>query len=202
MSAAEALKAARAAGVHLGIDGDDLVLEASTPPPAEVLDALSRHKAEIVVLLRPAGDGWSVEDWQVFFDERAGIVEFDGGLPRAEAEVRALACCVVEWLNRNPERSPAGRCLGCGDREYAHDPLLPYGVEPTGHVWLHPRCWTGWCEARKAKAVSALAAKGISAPVGRPVKREERSKHLPSDATKASRTAKNQFAFQRQMNGV
>jgi hypothetical protein len=28
MSAAEALKAARAAGIHLGIDGDDLVLEA------------------------------------------------------------------------------------------------------------------------------------------------------------------------------
>jgi hypothetical protein len=48
MSAAEALKAARAAGVHLGIDGDDLVLEASTQPPAAVLDALSRHKAEIV----------------------------------------------------------------------------------------------------------------------------------------------------------
>ena len=33
MSAAEALKAARAAGIQLGIDGDDLVLEASAPPP-------------------------------------------------------------------------------------------------------------------------------------------------------------------------
>ena len=103
-------------------------------------------------LLGPA-DGWSAEDWQVFFDERAGIVEFDGGLPRPEAEAQAFACCVVEWLNRNPERSPAGRCLGCGDREHAHDPLLPYGVEPTGHVWLHSRCWPAWYEARKAKAV-------------------------------------------------
>ena len=197
MSAAEALKAARAAGVHLGIDGDDLVLEASTPPPAAVLDALSRHKAEIVVLLRPAGDGWSAEDWQFFFDERAGIVEFDGGLPRPEAEAQAFACCVVEWLNRNPERLPAGRCRGCGDREYAHDPLLPYGVEPTGHVWLHSRCWPAWSEARQAKAVSALTAMGIIAPVVRLVKREERLKHPPSDATRASHTAKNQFAFQR-----
>ena len=154
-----------------------------------------------MVLLRPAEDGWSAEDWQVFFEERAGIVEFDGGLPRAEAEAQAFACCVVEWLNRNPERSPAGRCLGCGDREHAHDPLLPYGVEPAGHVWLHSRCWPAWYAARKAKAVSALAAMGISAPVIRPMKREERSKHPPSDATRESRTAKNQFAFQRQMNG-
>ena len=45
MSAAEALKAARAAGIELGIDGDDLVLEATAPPPAAVLDLLSRHKA-------------------------------------------------------------------------------------------------------------------------------------------------------------
>jgi hypothetical protein len=49
-----------------------------------MLDALSQHKAEIVVLLRPAEDGWSAEDWQVFFDERTGTVQFDGGLPHAE----------------------------------------------------------------------------------------------------------------------
>jgi hypothetical protein len=66
MNATEALKAARAAGIQLGIDGDDLVLEAASAPPAAVLDALSRHKAEIVALLRPAEDGWSAHDWQVF----------------------------------------------------------------------------------------------------------------------------------------
>ena len=201
MSAVEALKAARAAGVELALDGDALALTAASAPPAVVLDALSRHKAEIVVLLRPAEDGWSAEDWQVFFEERAGIIEFDGGLLRSEAEAQAFACCVVEWLNRNPERSPAGRCLGCGDREHAHDALLPYGVAPNGHVWLHSRCWVAWYAARKAKAVVALAAMGISAPVVRPMKRDERSKRPPSDVTRESRTAKNQFAFQRQMNG-
>jgi hypothetical protein len=141
MSAFETLKAARAACVELALDGDDLVLNAASAPPAAVLDALARHKAEVVVLLRPGHDGWSAEDWQVFFDERAGIVEFDGGKPRPEAEAQAFACCIVEWLNRNPERLPAGRFLGCGDREHAHDPLLPYGAEPTGHAWLHGRCW-------------------------------------------------------------
>ena len=165
VSAVETLKAARAAGVHLGIDGDDLVLEAASAPPAAVLGALSRHKAEIMELLRPAEDGWSGEDWQAYFDERAGIVEFDGRSPCAQAEAQAFACCVVEWLNRNPARSPAGRCLGCGDREHTHDPLLSYGAEPTGHAWLHSRCWPAWYDARKAKAVSALAVMGISAPL-------------------------------------
>ena len=71
MSAAEALKAARAAGIELAVDGDDLVLSAASAPPAAVLDALSRHKAEIVALLRPGRDGWSAEDWQVLL-RRAG----------------------------------------------------------------------------------------------------------------------------------
>jgi len=45
MIAAEALKAARAANIRrIGLDGDDLVLEAFAPPPPAVLDALSRHK--------------------------------------------------------------------------------------------------------------------------------------------------------------
>src|SRR5262249_44224326 len=108
MSAAEALKAARAVGIHLEVDGEDLVLEAASEPPAVVLDELSQHKAEIVAVLRPGRDG--AEDWQVFFDERAGIIEFDGGLSHAEAEAKAFDCCVVEWLNRNPAPSPPGRC--------------------------------------------------------------------------------------------
>ena len=164
MSAAEALRAARAASIHLGIDSDDLVLEASLPPPGAVLDALSRHKAEIVALLRSAKDGWSAEDWQVFFDERAGIGEFDGGLPRDQAEARAFACCAAEWLNRNLVRSLPGRCLGCGDGNHAHDPLLPFGIENTGHTWLHSRCWPAWVTGREAEAVAALAEMGVVPP--------------------------------------
>ena len=44
MSAAEALKAARAAGIRFEIDGDDLVLEAPVAPPPIVLDLLSRQQ--------------------------------------------------------------------------------------------------------------------------------------------------------------
>jgi hypothetical protein len=102
MKAIDALGAARAAGIALAVDGDDLAMEAGSTPPAAVLDALSRHKAGIVALLRPGPDGWSAEDWHVLFEEQAGIAEFEGGLTRAEAETQAFLRCLIEWLNRNP----------------------------------------------------------------------------------------------------
>jgi hypothetical protein len=92
----------------------------------------------------------------VFFDKRAGIAEFDGGLPRPRAEFQAFACCVTEWLNHNHVGSPPGRCLGCGETDRPHDPLLPYGVEPTGHAWLHSR--------RRVTTTSAVLASSASRP--------------------------------------
>lgn len=161
MTAREAIRAARAAGVEIALNGGDLVLEAASPPPASILEALSRNKAGIVTLLRPGDDGWSAEDWQVFFDERAGIAEFDGGLGRSEAETRAFACCVSEWLIRNPSSSTPGRCLVCGGCEQPNDSILPFATETSGHTWLHHHCWGAWHEGRKAQAVAALAAMGI-----------------------------------------
>ena len=51
MSAAEILKMAHTAGISIEIDGDDLVLEAHTPPASAVLDLLSRHKSDIIAML-------------------------------------------------------------------------------------------------------------------------------------------------------
>lgn len=64
VSAAKALRAARTAGIGLHVNGIDLILEALAPPPAAVLDQLSRHKADLIVLLRPGDDGWSAEEWR------------------------------------------------------------------------------------------------------------------------------------------
>ena len=114
MSAAEALRAAHAAGITVMFDGEDLVLEASAEPPQAVLDVLVRHKLSILALLRPAQGGWTAEDWRARFDERAGFLEHDGGLSRAEAEVQSFEHCIVYWLNANPAFSPAGRCTWCG----------------------------------------------------------------------------------------
>jgi hypothetical protein len=51
MSAAATIRAARHAGVDIATDGNDLLLEASAPPPAELVNLLSRHKAEILDFL-------------------------------------------------------------------------------------------------------------------------------------------------------
>ena len=40
------------------------------------------------------GHGSIADDWQASFDERAGIIEYDGNVTRAEAEALALACCL------------------------------------------------------------------------------------------------------------
>ena len=93
MSAAQALRAARDAGVAVGVDGDDLILEASAPPPAAILDLLSRNKAEVLALLRATVRDTLVtpatqpgEPWTEREEERAAVAEFDGGAPRAWAE--------------------------------------------------------------------------------------------------------------------
>ena len=109
MKAAEALRTARAAGVEIALDGDDLVLEASSPPLEPVLEALSRNKAGIVALLCPGGDGWSAEDWQVYFDERAAIAEFDGVLPRLAGSGGPGVCLLRQ---RRPRRLPAASATG------------------------------------------------------------------------------------------
>ena len=163
MSAALALKTARAVGIRVRVGGDDLELEASAPPPPAVLDLLSRHKADLLKLLRLANDGWSTKDWQVFFDERAGIAQFDSGLSRAAAERRAFGCCVAEWLNRNPTPSAPERCAACGGGERLCDPLLPFGTDTSGHAWLHRACWATWHQAREAEAIAVLASMGLEA---------------------------------------
>jgi hypothetical protein len=88
MSAAATVRTAVAAGISIKLDGDLLVLSATRRPDDRLIQDLRRDKTEIVAYLRGFAC-WSEEDWQALFDERAGIMEFDAGMPRAEAEARA-----------------------------------------------------------------------------------------------------------------
>jgi hypothetical protein len=161
MSALVALRMARAAGVQFALDGNDLSLKAASEPPAAVIEALVRHKSEIVALLQPGADRLSFDDWRLFFEERAAIAEFDGGLLRDKAEAGAFESCINEWLNRNPAPSVPGRCAWCGRFESRDAVVLPYGTEPGGHVWLHRPCWTEWHKKRRTEAKFALTRMGI-----------------------------------------
>jgi hypothetical protein len=103
---------------------------------------------------------WSAEDWQARFDERAAFLEHDGGLTRVEAEARAFEYCVVEWLNQNPDSSPAGNCTWCCKPETPSAVVLPFGVGEH-HAWLHAECWPAWHQSRRVEAARALRTMGI-----------------------------------------
>jgi hypothetical protein len=161
MSAADILSLAQKDGIDIILSGADLVLEADHEPAPALLDAIRHHKSNIVALLSKHDNAWTSDEWRSYFTEQAGIAEFDGRLPRPEAEAGAFDCCVAEWLNRDHVRSAPSRCLGCGEGEQVHEPLLPFGTETVGHTWLHHRCWSAWHEVRHAQAVAALVAQGI-----------------------------------------
>ena len=168
MSAPEALRAAQAAGVRVIVDDGDLVLGADAPPPAPILEALKRYKTEIVALLGSGSDGWSADDWRAFFDECAGVSEFDGGLSRVDAKARAFEAAVVHWMNCNPPTDPGpDRCAGCGGPvgHIGRDsvPVIRGNGE---HVWVHHRCHHRLMARRYAEAVKALAAMGLTPPTG------------------------------------
>lgn len=120
---------------------------------------------QAVVGSAPRRSTWDAEDWQAHFDERAGIAEHDGGLPRADAERQAFECCVVEWQWRNPPpASGPERCAQCS--EPLGEDGLPFLTGDGGHVWLHAGCHGDWTARRRAEAVAALAGHGLTPPNG------------------------------------
>jgi hypothetical protein len=157
----EVLKHARAAGLRIEVDGDDLILDADAEPPSALLDLLRQHKPQLITMLRRGPDGWTGEDWRAFFDERAAIGEHDGALSKAEAEARAFDCCRAEWMNRHPVHTQAGRCASCGEADLSHDQLVPFGTQMNRVAWLHSRCFPAWYGAQKASAEAELQQLGI-----------------------------------------
>lgn len=116
MSALVAINTARKVGLQLELDGDELVLTADGPPPSDIVDLVTQLAVEIAAELdqRLEGGTWRAQDWQVFFDERAAIAEFDQGLSREFAEALAFDCCVSEWLSQNAANARPIWRTGCG----------------------------------------------------------------------------------------
>jgi hypothetical protein len=165
MSPAAIIESAAADGVRLTLSASGrLCAKGAQSDIDRWLPAIRPNKAEIILLLRAGADGWLVEDWRIFYDERVAIAEFNGGLKGVEAELCAFKCCFAEWLVRNAVYSSPDRCFGCGGSEHVYDPLLPVGIGGAGQVWLHSCCRPAWYSGRKTEAIAALAAMGIVAP--------------------------------------
>jgi hypothetical protein len=75
-------------GLALRAQDGRLHWRADAPPAPDLLARLRQHKADLLELLTEV-------------DERAGILEFDGGVPREQAEAQAV---VEVWPASRPGR--------------------------------------------------------------------------------------------------
>lgn len=129
MSAAEILAAARAAGMCLGLDGTDLLIESDCEPPPHLLDALRRDKPEILALLSnsDAGEGPPLATTTVSPNLHGlTLAELEDAAGEDWPEVRddpavleALAHAVVTRRQREQGECPPHwtehcECAGCG----------------------------------------------------------------------------------------
>jgi len=67
---------------------------------------------------------------------------------------------IVRWLDQHPAPSPPGRCAWCREAERSDAVVVPFGVAPGTHTWLHARCWAAWHAARRTAAAAAIVAQG------------------------------------------
>jgi len=82
MDGVEVLTEAHAAGLQIHMDGERLIMR-GPKRLASLAQHLLSHKAAILEILE-------------LFEERAAIMEYDGGLPHTEAERLAWACVLRE----------------------------------------------------------------------------------------------------------
>jgi hypothetical protein len=80
-------KAATATHATLAIKRDAVIPAVANIAAVAVADAAGAHDGAL----------WDAVDWRTFYDERAGILEFDGGMSRPDAEALAFQATACEW---------------------------------------------------------------------------------------------------------
>ena len=91
--------------------------------------------------------------------------------PWTQAQTSVSEASIVQWLDLHPAPSIPGRCAWCGQHETVSAAVVPFGIDPRAHAWLHSECWRSWQTARRAAAVKDLKRIGILtdvSPRGRP----------------------------------
>jgi hypothetical protein len=124
--------------------GEQLILRAGpTAIPAALMHRIREAKADVLALL--AAKSGAID---------ATAVEL-GSLGRATDATRGNR--IVHWLDQHPRPSQAGFCAHCYRPESMSAVVVPFGVTPGTHTWLHAECWGAWHEARRLEAVGALS---------------------------------------------
>lgn len=165
MSACALIAAARAEGLTIGVEGNNLVIETDRDPPAALLAKLREDKAELIAVL--SGDDP---------EERAAIIEEGARVPRAWAEGYAALCAMPPPVGVWPERCQriidatgafldrwAGEAIRCGWTD-----LTVFGCDPgrtaarfdaMGLVLLLDRCEVAAIDQDGADLVTVTGAR-------------------------------------------
>jgi hypothetical protein len=96
MGAPDLLQHLRGAGFKLDVAGNKLMVAPAGALTDDYRQAIRDHKAALLALLAGEADDAEHEA----FEERAAIMQFDGGLSRADAETEARACTACEFQSR------------------------------------------------------------------------------------------------------
>jgi len=125
MSATKVIMEARAAGIHLSVDGDGLLLKAAAQPSPAILDLLASNKPDIMLLLLQDRDG----------------------SPNKNLHGSSA------WINTHPPGDlQDGKCAACGNDLRDQFVILGDGASVHYSGTHGERCYRRWQRVRRYEA--------------------------------------------------
>jgi hypothetical protein len=102
-------------------------------------------------------------DWRTFYQERAALHEYEGGLSRQGAERSAWGEAVNAWHMACGEHAPWQQCAGCGASINGRA-ALPLADGTRVHFDNSDMCVIAYGERWRGAAERALMAMGVAQP--------------------------------------
>jgi hypothetical protein len=112
-------------------------VKAAAALPPDVVEELKRYKAEILRLLHRESGAWPGEDWQAYFDERAGILDTTEATRVRKRRPWPWRPASPSGSTSIPVCSDPCWCFVCGRPDELGEALVPFGASSNGAAWLH-----------------------------------------------------------------
>ena len=109
----------------------------------------------------PEQDSWRAKDWKAYYVERAAIRQYDAGMSRREAELRAIEDTIAEWLRRRPIDAEPSACAWCHKQDIGQHDIRVVEYRSGGNLWAHASCWSALRATWTYEADMALHAMGV-----------------------------------------